>query len=114
MLFRWILHFEHAADRSKKNRLTTKSGKNSLENSSEFGYTCVCLNARSIVNKRNELTIMLGDIELHIIRITESWVTTDISDAELGMAGYVMFKKESIGRTGDGFILYIKKIHPGL
>ena len=57
---------------------------------------------------------MLGDIELHIIRITESWVTTDISDAELGMAGYVMFKKDSIGRTGDGFILYIKKIHPGL
>ena len=26
---------------------------NSLENSTTFGYKCVCLNARSIVNKRN-------------------------------------------------------------
>ena len=65
---------------------TKKSAKNSLENnSSEFGYTCVCLNARSIVNKRNELNIMVEDIDPHIIGITESWATTSISDAELGM-----------------------------
>ena len=48
---------------------------------------CVCLNARSIVNKRNELNIMVEDIDPHIIGITESWATTDISDAELGMTG---------------------------
>ena len=36
---------------------TKKSAKNSLENSSECGYTCICLNARSIVNKRNELSL---------------------------------------------------------
>ena len=27
------------------------------------GYTCVCINARSIVNKRNELNIMVEDIK---------------------------------------------------
>ena len=52
-----------------------KSAKNSLESPTEFGYKCVCLNARTIVNKRNELNIMVEDIDPHIIDITESWAT---------------------------------------
>ena len=85
------------------------SAKNSLESPTEFGYTCVCLNARSIVNKRNDLNIMVEDIDPHIIGITESWATPDISDAELGMTGYVMFRKDRLGRRGGGVILYIKE-----
>ena len=46
---------------------------------------------------------MVEDIDPHIIEITESWVTTDISDAELGMTGYVMFRK-------DSFSFYFGKI----
>ena len=88
---------------------TAKTAKNSLENSTTFGYKCVCLNARSIVNKRNELNIMAEDNDPHIIGITEYWATPDISDAELGMTGYVMFRKDRIGRRGGGVILYIKE-----
>ena len=33
----------------------------------------MCLNARSIVNKKNELNIMVDDIKPHIIGIIESW-----------------------------------------
>ena len=88
---------------------TNKTAKNSLENSTTFGYKYVCLNARSIVNKRNELNIMVEDNDPHIIGITESWATPDISDAELGMTGYVMFRKDRIGRRGGGVILYIKE-----
>ena len=86
-----------------------KSAKNSMESPTKFGYKCVCLNARSIVNKRNELNIMVEDIDPHIIGITESWATPDISDAELGMTGYVMFRKDRLGRRGGGVILYIKE-----
>ena len=86
-----------------------KSAKNSLESPTEFGYKCVCLNARSIVNKRNDLNNMVEDIDPHIIGITESWATPDISDAELGMTGYVMFRKDRLGRRGGGVILYIKE-----
>ena len=86
---------------------TKKSAKNSLENSIEFGYKCVCLNARSIVNKRNELSIMVEEITPHIIGITESWA--DISDAVLGMPGFEMFRKDRIERRGGGLILYIKE-----
>ena len=86
-----------------------KPSKNSLESPTEFAYKCVCLNARSIVNKRNELNNMVEDIDPHIICITESWATPNISEAELGMTGYVMFRKDKLGRRGGGVILYIKE-----
>ena len=71
--------------------------------------TRVCLNARSIVNKKNELNIMVEDIDPHIIGIIESWANIDITDAELGLTGYVMFRKDRIGRRGGGVILYVKE-----
>ena len=73
---------------------------------------CVCLNARSIINKKTELNIMVDDIKLHIIGITESWANNDITNAELGLEGYVMFRKDIIGRRGGGVLLYIKDTIP--
>ena len=73
---------------------------------------CVCLNAWSIINKKNELNIMVNDIKPHIIGITESWANNDITDAELGLEGYVMFRKDRIGRRGGGVLLYIKETVP--
>ena len=69
----------------------------------------ISLNARSIVNKKNELNIMVEDIDPHIIGITESWANIYITDAELGLTGYVMFGKDRIGRRGGGVILYVKE-----
>ena len=64
------------------------------------------------VNKKNELTIMVEDINPHIIVITKSgdkkdircWIRTDRI-----YLGYVMFSKDRIGRRGRGVILYIKE-----
>ena len=64
----------------------------------------MCLNARSIINKKDEL--------INIIGITGSWANNHITDAELGLAGYVMFRKERIGRRGGGVLLYIKDTIP--
>ena len=85
---------------------TDKPILNNPKNITKKGYRCVCLNARSIVNKKNELNIMVEDIDPHI---TESWANTYISDAELGLTGYVMFRKDRIGRRGRGVILYVKE-----
>ena len=79
------------------------------QNMSEAGYRCVCLNARSIINKKNKLNIMEEDIDPHIIGITESWANTDITYAELGLTGYVMFRRDRIGRRAGGVILYVKE-----
>ena len=51
---------------------------------------------------------MVEDTDPHIIGINESWANKDISDAELGLTGYIMFRRDRIGRTGGGVILYIK------
>ena len=63
---------------------TNKPITTSSKNMSEEGHRCVCLNARSLVNKK-KLNIMVEDIDPHIIGITESWANTDITDAELGL-----------------------------
>ena len=44
--------------------------------------------------------------------ITESWANNDITDAELGLAGYTMFRKDRMGRRGGGVLLYIKENIP--
>ena len=51
---------------------------------------------------------MVADINPHIIGITESWANKNISDAELGLTGYVMFRRDRRGRRGGGVNLYIK------
>ena len=38
--------------------------------------------------------------------MTESWANEDISDAELGLTGYVLFRGDRLGRTG-GELFYM-------
>ena len=92
-------------------KIAKKSAKNSLENYTKFGYKCTCLNAMSIVNKINELNIMVENTDTRVIGITESWATTDTSDAELGVTGYVMFRKDRIEK-GEVKLFYILKNPP--
>ena len=74
-----------------------RRSKKIQRNTSKSGIKCVCLSARSIINKKSELNIMVDDIKPHIIGITESWANNDITDAELGLEGYVMFRKDRMG-----------------
>ena len=72
------------------------------KNMFEAGYRCVCLNDRSIVHKKNKLNIMVADIDPHITGITESWANTDITDDELRLTGYVMFRIDRRRKKGRG------------
>ena len=49
-----------------------------------------------------------------ILCIMESWANNDITDAELELAGYVMLRKDRMGRRGRGVLLYIKETIPQL
>ena len=44
-----------------------RRSKKIQRNTPESGIKCVCLNARSIINKKTELNIMVDDIKPHII-----------------------------------------------
>ena len=63
---------EKSDSKGTRNESTRNSTKDNLANCPETEYKCVCLNARSIVNKRNELNIIIEDTDPHIIGITES------------------------------------------
>ena len=97
----------------KAQKVQADSGCKGIQgNTSKAELKCVCLNARSIINKKNELDIMVDEIKPHIIGITESWANNDITDAELGQEGYVMFRKDRMGKRGGGVLPYIKETIP--
>ena len=92
-----------ASNRTRGHWYTHKPATKCPENIFEAGYKCVYLNARRIVNKKNELNIIVEDIDPHI---TESWANKDTSGAELGLTvtGYIMFRRDRIRRRGGGVI----------
>ena len=50
---------------------------------------------------------MVEDTDPHIIGITESWANIDIADAELGLTGYIMFRRDQTGRRrGGSYFIY--------
>ena len=55
---------------------------------------------------------MVDDIKPHVIGITESCANNDITDAELGLEGYAMFRKDRMGRRGGVLLLYTKDTIP--
>ena len=97
----------------KAQKVQADSGCKGIQGStSKAELKRVCLNARSIINKKNELDIMVDEIKPHIIGVTESWANDDITDAELGLESYVMFRKDRMGKRGGGVLLYIKETIP--
>jgi len=70
------------------------------------------LNARSIIKIEKRLEVETY-VKLHgykIIAVTESWATPEISDCELGLEGFVLFRKDrSDVRDGksSGVLLYV-------
>ena len=54
---------------------------------------------------------MVDDIKPNIIGIIESLANNDITDVELGLEGYVMFRKDIIGRRGQEFYYTSRKLY---
>jgi hypothetical protein len=46
------------------------------------------MNAQSVVNKVNELSVIAADLEPDLILITETWCNAEITDAYLNLPGY--------------------------
>lgn len=69
---------------------------------------CKLINARSVVNKLNDLLIMFDSENPDIVGITESWATKDISDSELNINGYTIYRRDREHAKGGGVMLYVK------
>jgi len=72
---------------------------------------CFYINARSIINKREELEMYVLEENPDVIGITETWATASINDSELSIDGYTIIRKDriiGIKTRGGGVLLYIK------
>jgi len=75
-------------------------------------FKCLLLNARSIVGmqKRCELESQLRIRHIDIAAVTESWANENVSDSELSIDGYCLYRKDRCScrdaRCG-GILIYV-------
>jgi ribonuclease P/MRP protein subunit RPP40 len=71
---------------------------------------CIYFNAFSIVSKFDRLVSEVHILKPDIIGITESWANSDISDSELHLDGYDLFRCDRpIAAKGGGVLLYVSE-----
>jgi len=67
------------------------------------------VNAHSIVNKIHELQASVCAEKPDIIGITESWTYDELTDSELALEGFDMFRQDRPGaHRGGGVLLYVR------
>lgn len=69
---------------------------------------CIVVNARSIVNKVNDIQIYASRLDPDIICITETWASSEITNAELSITGYEIKRNDREHRRGGGCLVYVK------
>lgn len=97
------------ASKLNKNEKNTESINKEID--SHHSLTCVYFNARSIMNKRDELELCLTHEKPDIVGITETWTYEDIQDSEICIEGYTLLRKDRVignKMRGGGVALYIK------
>ena len=72
--------------------------------------SCLYLNARSIVNKHNELEMYVLEEKFDIVCITETWMNSSILDSEMSISGYTLHRKDRNHvdkHRGGGVAVYV-------
>ena len=73
--------------------------------------SCLCMNARSIVNKTPDLLALLDSRSLDLIAITETFLGPDIPSSEIFPPEYHVFRKDR-SRHGGGVLLAVRSFIP--
>jgi hypothetical protein len=69
----------------------------------------VLINARSIVNKMQDLEVYVEMEHPDIILITETWLKEDISSNEFQLDNYELLRKDRSQNVGGGCLIFYKK-----
>ena len=83
-----------------------------LSTNTKYELTCLYLNARSVINKLDIFNATVDATKPDIIGITETWAHEDVVDAELNIAGYIMFRCDRVLKKvsrGGGVLLFVKE-----
>lgn len=81
---------------------------NVREMSSQRGFKYLHQNIRSLRHKVDELRLLVSACpNLHVIALTETWVSSDIGDSDFAIDAFRVFRKERNGNGGD-VAIYVK------
>lgn len=89
----------------RKGQATTEDVK---INEKPHHLVCLYTNANSVIGKMNELRQRVATGNFDIVGITETFAHPGVEDAELGLEGYNLFRKDRHEQKGGGVALYIR------
>ena len=94
-----------------KKAVNTKCRKSPMNEASTL--TLLYTNAQSLVNKMNEMKVVVTINNPDIIIVTETWTNESIADAHLNIEGYDIIERSDRNDThmgrGGGILVYAKK-----
>lgn len=76
------------------------------------GFTVTHLNTRSVRNKIDEICVLLTKHKIDVLTISESWLTSSISDSVININNYSAYRQdrlylESTNKKGGGLLTYV-------
>ena len=69
-------------------------------------------NVRSVVNKLDDLTVVLKQNNVDIACLTETWLNDNVPNEVLSIPGYNAFRNDRKGRLGGGVAVLIEESYP--
>ncbi|XP_020605300.1 uncharacterized protein LOC110044121, partial [Orbicella faveolata] len=74
------------------------------------GLKFIHQNIRSLRKKLNELRVFITQSpRIHIIALTETWLNSNISDAEVSLPGFTLFRRDRLVRKGGGVAVFVSE-----
>ena len=76
-----------------------------------FKWRCFYTNANNLVARIDEFREVVINKGFHIVAVTETWARDEVDDAEIGVEGYTMYRKDresDMYNKGGGVIIYVK------
>jgi exonuclease III len=67
------------------------------------------INCRSLLPKLDEIEWLLSTANIDVACISETWLSKNVSDTEVNIDGYNITRKDRIGRSGGGVLIYSKQ-----
>ena len=85
------------------------SYSSSKYNCSLNSFNCYYTNAQSVYHKFEELSDIVTERKPLVVGITETWLKSDIKDAEINLQGYDLFRSDRKTGIGGGSCLYLNE-----
>nr|VZI24506.1 unnamed protein product [Spirometra erinaceieuropaei] len=80
---------------------------NATGNSAGAKLRCLYTNAQSLISKLDELILCLDELFPDVLAVTETWLCGNISDNEVALPGYQIYRRDREHRQGGGIVVYV-------